>query len=74
MKPESSTSTKDADKQLAKVQTLMLDTLAPLTSVVESHNKGNVLDQREMIHAVKAAIELLGNANAYLSHLRRERE
>ena len=67
MKPESSASTKAADKQLAKVQTLILDTLAPLTSVVESHNKGNVLDQREMIHAVKAAIELLGNANAYLS-------
>ena len=51
----------------------MLDSLVPLTSVLESHNKGNVLHQKEMIQAVKDAMELLGNANANLSHLRRDR-
>ena len=47
MKQEASASTKAADKQPAKVQTLMLDSLVPLTTVVESHNKRNVLDHRE---------------------------
>ena len=73
MKPEASPTTKAVDKQLAKVQTLMLDTLAPLTSVVESHNRGNTLEQKEVLQAVKVAISLVGNANATMSHLRRER-
>ena len=71
-KPKASATTKVADKQLAKLQTLLLDTLALLASVVEFHNKGKTLDQRELIQAAKTAIKLLGNANAHLSHLRRE--
>ena len=63
MKPEASATTKALYKQLAKVQTLVLDTLAPLTSVVEAHNRGDTLDQREVLQAVKAAIGLLGNGN-----------
>ena len=73
MKPEASTAAKALDKQLAKVQTLLLDTLAPLTSVVESHNKGEAFDQKETLLAVKTTIQLVGNVNAHLSHLRRER-
>ena len=72
MKPEVSAATKTIDKQLAKVQTLMLDTLAPLTSVMESHNRGNTLEQKEVLQAVKVAISLVGTANATMSHLLRE--
>ena len=74
MKPEAFATTTAGDKQLAKVQTLLLDTMAPLTSVVESHNRGNTLDQKEIIQAEKAAVELVGCANAHLYHLQRERE
>ena len=73
MKPEASSATKAIDKSLAKVQTLVLDSLAPLTSLMEAHNTGNTLDQREVIQAVRATTQLVGNANAHLSHLRRER-
>ena len=73
MKPESSAATKAIDKQLAKVQTLMLDTLAPLTSVVESHNRGNTLEQKEVLQAVKVAISLVETTNVTRSHLLRER-
>ena len=40
MKPEASAATKAADKQLAKVQTLLLDSLAPITSLLENHHRG----------------------------------
>ena len=73
MKPEASTSVKATDKQLAKVQTLLLDSLAPLTSVVEAHYNGDPFDEKEVLQAVKAAVQLVGNANAHMSHLRRER-
>ena len=73
MKPEASTSVKATDKQLAKVQTLLLDSLAPLTSVVEAHYNGDPFDEKEVLQAVKAAVQLVGNANTHMSHLRRER-
>ena len=73
MKPKASSTTKAVDKQLPKVQTLILDTLVPLTTVVESQNRGITLEEKEIIQAVRAEVELVGNANAHLSHLRRER-
>ena len=73
MRSEASTAAKAADKQLAKVQTLLLDSLAPLTSVIESHHKGDTLDLKEVVQAVRSGITLIGNANAHLLHLRRER-
>ena len=73
MKSETSTSTKTSDKQLARVQTLLLDSLAPLTSLLETHHKGDTLDPKEVVQAVKSGIILIGNANAHLLHLRRER-
>ena len=62
MKPEAYSATTTADKQLAKVQTLFLDSMAPLASVVESHNRGESFKEKEMVDAVKAAIQLVGNA------------
>ena len=73
MKSEASPATKATDKQLAKVQTLLLDSLAPLTSVLETQHKGETLDLKEVIQAVRSGITLIGNANAHLLHLRRER-
>ena len=73
MQPEASAATKAADKQLAKVQTLLLDSLAPMTSLLESHHRGDTLNQKEVIQAVRSTVELIGNANANMSHLRRER-
>ena len=71
MKPEASAATKAADKQLAKVQTvqtLLLDSLAPMTSLLESHHRGDTLNQKEVIQAVRSTVELIGNANANMSH------
>ena len=73
MKSETSSATKATDKQLARVQTLLLDSLAPLTSILEAHHIGDILDQKEIVHAVKSGMQLIGNANAHLLHLRRER-
>ena len=73
MKPEASTATKAADRQLAKVQSLLLDSLAPLSTLLELHNKGEQLNGQDTIKAVKTAVQLIGNSNAHLSHLRRVR-
>ena len=73
MKPEASTSVKITDKQLAKVETLLLDSLTPLTSVVEVYNSGNPFDEKEVFQAVKATIQLVDNENIHMSHLWRER-
>ena len=71
MKPEASSTTKVTDKQLAKVQTLLLDSLAPLTMLLEAHHRGDESDPKDVVRAVKAAVELIGNANAHMSNLRR---
>ena len=46
MRPEASLATRAADKQLAKMQTLLLDAIAPLTSLLEVHFKGKDIDQQ----------------------------
>ena len=71
MKPEASSTTKATDKQLAKVQTLLLDSLAPLSMLLEPHHRGDESDPKDVVKAVKAAVELIGNANAHMSNLRR---
>lgn len=43
LKQEVSTSTKAADKELAKVQALVLDVVAPLTYLLEADAKGDSL-------------------------------
>ena len=72
VKPEVSPSTKVMDKQMAILQTLFLDTLAPLTSVLEAQAKGESLEGKGMFQAVTTAVELDGNVNAHLTHLCRE--
>ena len=44
MKSKTSAATKAADKRLTKVQTLLLDSLEPLTAILEAHHKGVLLD------------------------------
>ena len=55
------------------MQVLLLDSLAPLTAILEAHHKGVTLDHKEVIQAAKSSMHLIGNANAHLLHLRRER-
>ena len=73
MKSEVSVATKSFDKQLAKLQTLLLDSLTLLTALLETHHKGELLDSSETLRAVKAIVQLIGNANSNMSHLQRVR-
>jgi hypothetical protein len=65
MKSETSAAIKAADKQLTKVQTLLLDSMAPLTAILEAHHKGVTLDHKEVLQVVKSGMHLIGNANAH---------
>ena len=71
LRTELSSATKSDDKELAKIQTFMLDALAPLTSILEADSEKASYD--EVIDATKAAVALIGNANAKISHLRRQK-
>ena len=59
LKTELSSATKSDDKELAKIQTFMLDELAPLTSILEADSEKVSYD--EVIDATKAAVALIGN-------------
>ena len=61
---------KTADKELARIQSFMLDSLAPISAMLENAGKMTVEDVRE---ASSAAAELVGNVNAQISRLRREK-
>ena len=65
--------TKSTDRELARIQTFVLDSLAPLTSILECDNQGGSLSHEEVIIAVKTTVQLIGNSNAQLSRLRREK-
>ena len=56
-----------ADKELARIQTFLLDAMAPISAILESVNEMAVEDVRE---ASITASALIGNANAKHSHLR----
>ena len=49
----------------------MLDALLPFTAIVEADTRGENISNTQGVNAVKAAIELIGNANARISHLSR---
>ena len=70
LKTELSSVTRSDDKELAKIQTFMLDALAPLTLILEVDSEKVSYD--EVMDAIKAAVALIGNANAKISHLRRQ--
>ena len=69
MKSETSLGAKSLDKDLARIQTFVLDALAPLTSILDNNN----LTEEAAKHASSTAVELIGNANAQISRLRREK-
>ena len=61
---------KSADKELARIQSFMLDSLAPVSAILENVDRMMVEDvRRRHLHAA----QLIGNANAQVSHLRREK-
>ena len=57
-------SAKKADKELAQIQTVVLDPLAPIASLLENYER---LSRNEVKDATLAAVELIGNANAQIS-------
>ena len=65
--------TKNADKELAKVQALMLDSMAPLTNLLEADARGDSLTLEQVRDAAKTAVELSSNANPRISRLRMEK-
>lgn len=73
IKGEVSTTTKSVDRELARIQSLVLDSLAPLTHLLEAEQKGGPPTWEEARKAVVAATELVGNASAKITHLRREK-
>ena len=72
-KQEISLATKSADKEMAKIQTLVLDAVAPLTALLETEASEEDPSQEEVLAATSTALELLGNANARISCPRREK-
>ena len=67
-------SIKTANKELARLQTFILDSMAPLAALMEqiSHH-GDEVSIIDVKAATLTATELIGNASAHISHLRREK-
>jgi hypothetical protein len=63
---------KDNEANFAKIQTLVLDAVAPLTAILEEATKGS-LTAPKAADAAKAALVLLGNASAAISKERRKK-
>ena len=60
MKSNVSKETKDGDGTAAKLQTLMLDAVAPLTFILKEAQKGTLIPE-VAVKATKVALGLLGN-------------
>ena len=63
---------KDADRPLCRIQTLVLDTVGPLSSLLESQRSGQ-LTPEATAEAVTQALRFLGNACSNISAERRKR-
>jgi len=64
--------TKTNDWTLSRIQALTLDTLAPLTSILELFNLDAEEIQSEVVaKAVESAVVLLGNTSSHISNLQR---
>ena len=70
MRSKISTGAKALDKDLTKIQTFVLDSMAPLTALLE---RGDTMDCLAVQEAASIAMELLGNANARILRLCREK-
>lgn len=64
------TAAKSTDRDLARIQTFVLDSLAPVTSLLERAERMSVEDIKD---AASTAGMLIGNANVHISQLRREK-
>ena len=61
---------KVVDRELSRIQTFVLDSLAPLTALLDNNAEMSIEEVKE---ASIATVELIGNANAKISRLRREK-
>jgi len=61
---------KQVDASLAKLQTIVLDTVAPLVHIVNEAQQGT-LSVEQVVEAAKTALSLLGNAAAHVCIKRR---
>ena len=73
MRPEISSQAKTFDCQIQRLQSFVLDAVAPLTSIVEANAKGETVSHKQAVNTATAAIELVGNASTQMSHFRRTR-
>uniref|UniRef100_A0A1X7UCP5 Uncharacterized protein n=1 Tax=Amphimedon queenslandica TaxID=400682 RepID=A0A1X7UCP5_AMPQE len=78
MKAEAPQNAKSLDGELARIQTLVMDAAAPLTSLIEekiqeTENKGNMPEAQQLADAITASLALIGNAHSHISQLRREK-
>uniref|UniRef100_A0A1X7VIX4 Uncharacterized protein n=1 Tax=Amphimedon queenslandica TaxID=400682 RepID=A0A1X7VIX4_AMPQE len=78
MKAEAPQNAKSLDGELAHIQTLVMDTAAPLTSLIEERiqegeNEGNTPEAQQLADAITASLALIGNAHSHISQLRREK-
>ena len=71
IKPEVPQPVKTCDKEWARIQTFVLDALAPLTSLMETDAKGQTITHDQALEAAVTAVQLLGNASAQITHGRR---
>ena len=63
---------RDAESNVAKLQTLTLDAVAPLVHILEEAQRGS-LTVKTAVDAASAALALLGNASAHMTCERRKR-
>ena len=61
------------DKDLARIQTFVLDAVSPLVSLLEAETTGKSITLEDAKAATTAALELVCNASARISRLRREK-
>lgn len=73
LREEVSQATKTADNELARVHTFLLDAVAPLTALLDKKVTGSDNLDPNVLNAVQAACQLVGNASTKLASLRREK-
>ena len=69
---ECSKSTKATDNLFSDIQAHFLDTVGPLTGIIEAINSGTELAIEDVETSVKAALSFLGNASHRCTSIRRQ--
>ena len=73
VRSEISQQAKSFDSQMQRLQSFVLDSVAPLMAIMETYAKGETVSHKQAVTAATAAIELVVNTSAQLSHYRRTR-